>query len=123
MLRRVDDELEMRQYAVPDYILISEAIELAAALLVLVTCLVLVRRGAPAVLGAVGALLAGVSIGVATAETLAALYRDAGPWQLPEWVWQLVNYGRAAGLALIGLAVLVALARTGRPAPLQAESA
>ncbi|WP_244929656.1 hypothetical protein [Nocardioides sp. W7] len=119
----MDDDLTLKQYFVPDYVLVSVIIEVAACVGVLVACLVLVRRGRAARLGALGALLAGASTTLALANILAILYRDDGPWQWSDWVWYLVNYGRSGGLALIGLAVLLALARTSRPAPAPLVSA
>lgn len=105
------DELTT-QYAVPDYVLASQAIEVAAAAVALVACLVLVRRGTPALLGLAGAALTVVGSGLALVDTVLLLRGDPASWSTSEGAWQVVTYGRAIGLVLLGWAVLVALLGT-----------
>lgn len=105
MLRRVDDE-EMIQYAIPDYALISGWIEVAASLLVVVGCLTVLRRGRPATIAIVGAVLTGM----ASILCLAAYGSTAG-WSTSERFWALTTYSRAIGLTLLALALVLALLR------------
>jgi hypothetical protein len=105
MLRRVDDE-EMIQYAIPDYLLISGWIEVAASLLVVVGCLTLVGRGRPATIAIVGAVLTGM----ASLLCLAA-YRSTADWTTSERFWAMTTYARAFGLALLAIALVLAIRR------------
>ncbi|SDE18014.1 hypothetical protein [Nocardioides lianchengensis] len=111
----MDDELAVTQYDIPDHVVISIVTEFGASVVALVACVVLLRHGRAAVVGALGALLAGTTTGLALVDYLTTLYRDAGPIAWPDWSYEAITYGRAAGFALVTLAVLLTLIRTGRP--------
>ncbi|WP_244929655.1 hypothetical protein [Nocardioides sp. W7] len=104
----MEDETQATFLDVPIYVLVSGLIEIVGCLLVVVACLTVVRRGPAALLGALGALLAGAS----NALTLAAYRNDE--WWLHERFWELTTYGRAVGLAVLGLALVLALLRARR---------
>lgn len=110
----MDDDLTLTQYEIPAYVLIGGVIEVAAAVAVLVACLVLVRRGTAALLGLVGALLAGTATGLSTLDTLDLSRGGDGLLPTSDGTWQSLAYARAIGLAVMGLALVLALLRTRR---------
>lgn len=94
----MDDGFDLIMIESPTYAVVSAGIEAVVCVVVLAAC-ARYARGSAAVLGAVGALVAGVACWL--------LFLDA---------YELVAYGRAVGFGLIGLALVLALARRGAPA-------
>ena len=118
----MDDETDQMVFSVADYVLVSLWVEIGAAALVLLGCLVLARRSrVTTLLGAAGALVGGVS-------TVLVLVLLTGTWVnvdllLSDRFWKLTNVARAVGLALVCGAVTLALARDRRrPRPTSAAA-
>ncbi len=109
----MDDEFAQLMIESPTYAVVSAGIEAVVCLVVLAAC-ARYARGRAAVLGAVGALVAGVACWLLFLDTL-RINGGRQPW-LPLDAYELVAYARAGGFGLIGLALVLALARRGTPA-------
>lgn len=97
-------------YDVPTDLWVSSGLELAVCLLAALAALAVLRRGPVAPLAALGALLAGGS-----AAFVLFSYRSTSEWTWSDRFYQLTMYGRAAGFALLALALVVGLLRSRRP--------
>lgn len=95
----------------PGYVLITSWIEVLGCLVIVPACLALVRRGpVAAAVGAVGALLAGISTG------LSLIAYETGRWSGSDRFWEMASYARAIGLALLAVAVVHAVFQSARDA-------
>jgi len=106
----VDDDSQVLSFLdVPTYLVVSSLLEVAGCLLVVLACLTVLRRGLPAAVAIVGAVLAGAATGLSLVA-----YGSTADWAMRDRFWELTTYSRAIGLALLGLALALALLRPRR---------